>query len=238
MTKLFVFLKRRPRLSPDEFFRYWHDVHAPLLLEDPDFARRARGYVLNVAIPGAQVPGLELSDFDGVAEVWFDGLDELLAAVGSAGHRSAGRSSAERFVDPGRSLRLVAEDAVQFDRGFGRVKFIGLSRRHPAMSHEEWCRYWVDVHGPLAHGVPEFTRYYGRYVHNYVVPLDDERFAKPGEYDGIVEEWLDSVEDMATCLAEPKYLEIVRPDEVKFVDFGRSHLLLTEEHVVLDQAAR
>jgi hypothetical protein len=40
---------------------------------------------------------------------------------------------------------------------------------------------------------------------------------------------------MGRCLAEPAYLEHVRPDEVKFVDFARSHLMLAEEHVIYDR---
>jgi uncharacterized protein (TIGR02118 family) len=234
MIKLFAFLKRKRELSREDFFRYWRDVHAPLLIEDEEFMRHARRYVLNLAVSGEGVPVMTFSDFDGVAEVWFDSLDELLAAVRSPGYEETSASSTGRFVDRGSAIRLAAEESVQFDRGFGKVKFIGLSRRHSAMSHDEWCRYWIDVHGPLAHGIPEFTRYYGKYVHNYVVPLDDGWLDLQHEYDGIVEEWLESAEDMAKCLAEPNYLEFVRPDEVKFVDFERSHMVLAQEHVVYD----
>ena len=117
---------------------------------------------------------------------------------------------------------------MQFDRGGGKIKFIGLSRRSAEFAtREDWIRYWVDVHGPLAHGIPEFTRYYGRYVHNYVLPSDVGSRGRDPEYDGIVEEWLDSVEAFAQCLSEPKYLELVRPDELVFVDFARSHMLVT-----------
>jgi hypothetical protein len=70
-------------------------------------------------------------------------------------------------------------------------------------------------------------------VHNYVVPTDVASGGRHPEFDGIVEEWLESVEDFARCLAEPKYLELVRPDEIAFVDFSRSHMMVTEEHVVL-----
>ena len=234
MIKLFAFLKRKPGLTREEFFHYWRDVHAPLLLDDTAFVRYVRRCVLNLAISGSEVPVMTFSDFDGVAEVWFETLADLLEAVGTPGHQEVSASSTDRFVDRSSSIRLAAEESIQFDRGFGKVKFIGLSRRHPEWSHDEWCRYWIDVHGPLAHGIPEFTRYYGKYVHNYVLPLDDGWLDRQHEYDGIVEEWLESPGDMARCLAEPKYLEIVRPDEVKFVDFERSHMVLAEEHPVYD----
>jgi uncharacterized protein (TIGR02118 family) len=237
VIKLFAFLRRKPELTREEFFRYWRDVHAPLLLHDAELAGYVRRYVLNLAISGADVPVMTFSDFDGVAEVWFESLDDLRAAVGAPGHQRASASSSERFVDRDRSIRLAAKESIQFDRGFGQVKFIGLSRRPDGWSHDEWCRYWIDVHGPLAHGIPEFTRYYGRYVHNYVMALDDGWLDGQRDYDGIVEEWLETAADMARCLAEPKYLELVRPDEVKFVDFSRSHMVLAEEHLVYEAGA-
>ncbi len=234
MIKLFVFLKRAPTLSEDEFWTYWLDIHAPLVATASAFQHHARRYVVNRALPGAAIPELRLSDLDGAGELWFDDIDRLRAVVGDPAFSAPVEADVARFADPVRTIVLRCEESVQFDRGFGSVKFMGLSKRHPSMGHNEWCRYWIDVHGPLAHGIPEFTRYYGRYVHNYVIP-DDPAEADSLEFDGIVEEWLESPDDMAQCLAEPKYLEHVRPDELAFVDFSRSHMLLVEEHVIFDR---
>jgi hypothetical protein len=231
MIKAFLFLKRKPGLTHEEFRVQWRDVHAPIVMGGPGFERHVLRYVQSYAIPGAAVSELTVSDFDGLAELWFESRADLDALLADSGYAEAVRTSIERFADLESAIGLVAEESVQFDRGFGKMKFVGLSRRHPSMTHDEWCRYWIEVHGPLAHGVPEFTRYYGRYVHNYVLPEPGE----DPEFDGIVEEWLESVDAMAECLSEPKYLEIVRPDELKFVDFARSHMLLTEEHVLYDR---
>ncbi len=238
MIKLFVFLKRKPGLTHAEFSTYWEQTHGSLVARVPEFSSRIRCYVQNHAILDADVPGLELSDFDGATELWVDSLEDLTAALAEPRYLAAIEPSAERFMDPGSVIRVVAEEAVQFDRGFGNVKFMGLSRRHPSMTHDEWVRYWIDVHGPMAHGIPEFTRYYGKYVHNYALPLGLDPPGEPQEFDGIVEEWVESVEDMAQCLREPGYLEVVGPDEVKFVDFARSHMLLTEERVIFDTRER
>lgn len=235
MFKLFAFLKRKPELDDDEFWSYWFDVHAPFVASAPAFQRHARRYVVNRALPGAAISELTLSDLDGAGELWFETLDDLMATVGDPAFSTPVEADVAKFADPARTILLACEESTQFDRGFGKVKFIGLSRRHASFGHAEWCRYWIDVHGPLAHGIPEFTRYYGKYVHNYVL-ADDPAAADALEFDGIVEEWLESAEAMAKCLAEPKYLEFVRPDEVKFVDFARSHMLLTEEHVIYDVA--
>jgi uncharacterized protein (TIGR02118 family) len=231
VIKLFVFVRRKAGLTAEEFGRAWYEEHAPLTLAAPGFRRRVRRYVQNHPIRDADVPGLTLSDFDGVAELWLDSVDDLRAALADPETEHV-EARVERFVDTKSALRLVAEESEQFDRGFGSVKFIGLSRRHARMSHDEWRRYWIEVHGPLAHGIPEFTQYYGRYVHNYVLPGVD---GQEPEYDGIVEEWLESVDAFARCLSEPRYLEHVRPDELAFVDFARSHLLLAEERLIYER---
>jgi hypothetical protein len=234
VIKLFSFVRRSPPLKRADFAAAWLEEHGPVVADAPGLAGRLRRYLQSHAIPGAHVPELTFSEFDCVDTLAFDTVGDLTAALGGAGALARIDESAARFVDPARTIHLVAEESPQWDRGFGRVKFVGLSRRHPSLTHEEWCRYWVEVHGPLAHGVPEFTRYYGRYVHNYVLPHALASGGRAPEFDGIVEEWLESAEDMAACLAEPEYLRVVRPDEVRFVDFARSHMMLTEEHVVVD----
>ncbi len=216
MIKLFDFVRRAPSLSQDEFRRAW-------LARGAGAKQRGHRYVQNHAIPGAAVPEVTVSDFDCADEYWFVSLDEL----------TVGALDADGLIDPGSTISLVAEESIQFDRGTGKVKFIGLSRRSAEFAtREDWIRYWIDVHGPLAHDIPEFTRYYDKYVHNYVVPNELASGGHEPFFDGIVEEWLESIDDFVACLSEPKYLEIVRPDEVKFVDFSRSHMMLTEEHVL------
>jgi hypothetical protein len=233
VIKLFSFLQRRPELTHEEFRDMW-SAFGERLLDVPELDTLVRRYVQNRAIQGAAVPELTLSGFDGAGELWFDSLDDLEAAVRLPGYRAAIASDGARFADPVRAIRLAAEESPQFDRGFGEVKFIGLSKRSAEFTtREDWIRYWIDIHGPLAHGIPEFTRYYGKYVHNYVLPSDAGSGGQTPEYDGIVEEWLESVEDFGRCLAEPTYLEFVRPDEIKFVDFAGSHMMVAEEHVVL-----
>ncbi|HEY1776934.1 MAG TPA: EthD domain-containing protein [Solirubrobacteraceae bacterium] len=187
-----------------------------------DLGRLVERAVENRMIPGAAVPHMALADIDIVWELWLGGREAVEAVLPDARWR-------ERLED---CVVVAAEESVQFDHGGGAVKFMALSRRSQRFAtRAEWIRYWIEVHGPLAYGIPEFARYYGRYVHNYVVPVA----GLDSPFDGIVEEWVESVEAFGRCLAEPKYLELVAPDEQHFVDFSRSLVFLVEERT-LDNA--
>ena len=48
-------------------------------------------------------------------------------------------------------------------------------------------------------------------------------------FDGIAELWFDSVEDIGKAFSHPRYLKIIRPDELKFVDFASSRVFIVED---------
>lgn len=222
MIKVFEFLVRRPELGHDEFVERWAR-EAPTIVET--LGEHLAGYVQNRAVLEPGIPVFPVADFDGVDELWFDSPAAAAAALQL-------RPGFETIADPARSILVAAESAIQFDYGWGGVKFIGLSRRNRSLSHDEWVRYWIEVHGPLAYSVPEFARYYGKYVHNYLLQEPLGPVEPKSEFDGIVEEWLESTEAFARCLQEPRYLQVVRPDEQRFVDLEGSRFVIAEEHVV------
>jgi uncharacterized protein (TIGR02118 family) len=110
------------------------------------------------------------------------------------------------------------------------IKVSVLLKRKPGMSVEEFHRYWKDVHAPLLLSVPELTPYIRKYVQCHAVA---ETFSgTPGEaspYDGIAELWGDSLDDVRRALVEPRYQEVVRPDELKFLDLPNCVFMVTEE---------
>ncbi len=111
------------------------------------------------------------------------------------------------------------------------VKFVACARRKAGMTTAEFQDYWKNRHGPLVRSVPEFWGYVRRYVQGHTLsdpvpgfpPQDDAPF------DGIAELWFDSVEDIGRAFSHPRYLELIRPDELKFVDFASSRVFIVED---------
>ena len=110
------------------------------------------------------------------------------------------------------------------------VKVQVMLKRKPTMGVQEFHRYWKDVHGPLVLGVPELMRHFRRYVQSHAIDAGlSDTPGGSGPYDGVAELWADNLEEVRKAFAEPRYLEIVRPDEHKFLDLANCVFMVTEE---------
>jgi uncharacterized protein (TIGR02118 family) len=112
------------------------------------------------------------------------------------------------------------------------VKLIICATRRSDISREEFDSYWREKHGPLVKSVAEFTRHVRKYVQCHLVEVTAP-FGIAGDYDGVAELWFDSVAEAAEAFSEPKYLEIIRSDELKFVDPQKCISFVTEELQVI-----
>ena len=121
MIKLVFCLRRRPELSREEFQRYWREQHAPLVRRHAETLRirryvqtHARETSLDGVLAGSR--GSEPAAYDGVAELWWDSFEDLVAAFSTEAGRAAAAELLEdeqRFIDLPRSpLWLGEEHAV------------------------------------------------------------------------------------------------------------------------------
>ena len=112
------------------------------------------------------------------------------------------------------------------------VKIIVCVVRKPGMGHEEFDRHWRNQHAAVIKSVPEFTRHVRRYVQCHLT-ASDTPFLAAGPYDGVAELWFDDQAAMDAAFTEPRYLEVIRADELKFVDMERTVSLVTDELEVI-----
>jgi len=123
MIKLVFSLRRREDMTREEFQRYWREEHAPLVKRHAE-ALRIRRYVqthaqatdLDAALSGSR--GSEAGLYDGVAELWWDSLEDLLAAFTSQEGQLAGAELLEderRFIDLPHSPIWLGEENIVID---------------------------------------------------------------------------------------------------------------------------
>lgn len=124
MIKLVFCLRRLPHLSLAEFQTYWLETHGPLVRNHAE-ALRIRRYVqthtqdnpqVNQAIAvsrGAPEP------YDGVAELWWDSMEDFVAPGATPEGREAARQLLEderRFIDHARSPLWISEEHTIAER--------------------------------------------------------------------------------------------------------------------------
>jgi uncharacterized protein (TIGR02118 family) len=117
MVKLVFCARRLPELSRREFQRYWRDTHGPLVRGYAPLLG-IRRYVQTHTADDPVNDALRASrggpePFDGVAELWWDSIDELRRGATSEEGRKAGEAllaDERRFIDLGRSPLWIAEE--------------------------------------------------------------------------------------------------------------------------------
>lgn len=120
MIKLVFTVRRREGMTREAFQRYWREEHAPLVRRHAKTLRisryvqtHARDTDLDAALSGSR--GSEPRFYDGVAELWWESIDDLIAASTSEDGRLAGEALLEdeqRFIDLPNSPVWLGEENV------------------------------------------------------------------------------------------------------------------------------
>lgn len=124
MLKLTFCLTRKPGMTREAFQEYWFNNHAPLVAKHRE-ALKIRRYVqlhtgdfaMTDAIRAARSGSVEAAPavYDGVAQLWWDSLDDLMTDTPEA--REAGRALLEdeaKFIDFSKSPLWFGEEKVIF----------------------------------------------------------------------------------------------------------------------------
>lgn len=103
MVKLVYCITKKKSLTDEEFFRYWRNVHGPIGARIPHLRRLVQSR--RITIPGDKLqPG-----YDGMAELWFDTIEDLLAARQSPEWKASSDDEAN-FIDHTKVANFVTEE--------------------------------------------------------------------------------------------------------------------------------
>lgn len=117
MVRMLFCLRRLPGLTQEEFQHYWRNTHAPLVREAAP-ALRIRRYIQNHSFSDPRIaPAIAarqcgVEPFDGVAELWWDSVEDIIAAGATPEGRAAGRrllADEANFIDAAGSALFYAE---------------------------------------------------------------------------------------------------------------------------------
>lgn len=135
MIKLTFCLHRLPALTREAFQAYWYEKHAPLVARHAATLRirryvqtRALSTPFNDALRASR--GVTAEAYDGIAELWWDSLDDILATAGDEAARAAGIELLEderKFIDLARSPLWMNEERVVVGQAQPQGQWIGMA---------------------------------------------------------------------------------------------------------------
>jgi uncharacterized protein (TIGR02118 family) len=102
---LLSFIRRKAGSDRAAFSARWRDGHAPLLLQVPAADRLVRSYRQNHLFIDPP-PGY---DFDGVAELWFDSVEDALTLLADPAYRERIDGDLAAFTEPAAAVTLLIE---------------------------------------------------------------------------------------------------------------------------------
>ena len=126
MIKLTFCLTRLPNLTLSEFQDYWWNKHAPLVKSHRETLRIKRYVQMHSADPAfaealreARAGGLDRAPaiYDGVAQLWWESMEDIAAATATPEGMEAGRQLLEdeaKFIDFAKSPLWFGAEKVVF----------------------------------------------------------------------------------------------------------------------------
>ena len=122
MVKLVYCLRRLPNLSREEFQRYWREKHGPLVQKQKDTLNIRRYVQVHTSYDDRNEAMRSRANrpepYDGVAELWWDGVEEFLPEKPTPEQQRSQEALAEdeqRFIDWSRSPVWLGKERVFVD---------------------------------------------------------------------------------------------------------------------------
>jgi uncharacterized protein (TIGR02118 family) len=115
MIKIVRFVKKRPDLTMEEFKQYWLTKHSEL---EKIVVQKTPVRKITASFATGELKGGKELPFDGLAELYFDSVDDMQAFYASEFHKTGVmRKDEENFVDmTADPIRVVTEEYVAAEK--------------------------------------------------------------------------------------------------------------------------
>jgi uncharacterized protein (TIGR02118 family) len=105
MIKVVYCITKKRGLNDEDFFRYWKTVHGPIGARIPGLRKLVQSHCLRLSGDKRR------ADYDGMAELWFDDVNALLAARKSPEWK-ASTEDEDNFIDHNKVAYFISEEHV------------------------------------------------------------------------------------------------------------------------------
>jgi ribosomal protein L19E len=237
VIKLICFLKRNPKLTRAEFHDHWTNVHGPLFANTPELSRYVARYEQNPRTAGdykrdPETLPFDEQGFDGVTVMWYESMEQFYAMVEDPVYQAKVVPDEAHLLGAQPTDWIIAgEENVIIDKPNARkqasVKLICLLRRNAALGLETYRQHWLEHHGGLFQDVSNLNKDIGAYDQNCRLDVDYD-IGPDRNYDGVTEQWFESLDRFHQSLSEPEQATMVEPDVAYMLDPTGTHLVMSD----------
>jgi EthD domain len=111
------------------------------------------------------------------------------------------------------------------------VTLLCFLKRKDGTTHDEFVDHWHNRHGPLLRSTESMARHIVRYE-QHSPSTDAEGFGTEG-FDGMTLMSFRSMDGFKAFLDEPDYMELIYPDEDRFLDRHALVWMVADDPVVV-----
>jgi hypothetical protein len=120
------------------------------------------------------------------------------------------------------------------------IKLIEVIGRRADLTHEYFLKHLSTTHLEVVDRVPEFRNRVRQYVQNHLFVDPSELTRIRGlpvstNADALIEVWWEGFSDILEAFQEPRYFEIIRPDELEFGDVPGAWGVVTRDSLVTER---
>ncbi len=101
------------------------------------------------------------------------------------------------------------------------IKMFAILKRRDGMTHDEFVKYWLEVHAPIAKSMPGLRK--------YVCSVTLTRPGREPELDGVAELWFDDFDSMRKSWSSPAG-QATTKDTENFA--GKPTVIYASEHSI------
>lgn len=244
MIKLICFLKRNPTLTRAQFHDHWAKVHGPIFSDTPALRKYVARYEQNPRSEGDYLRDPETlpyqeQGFDGVTVMWYQSIEAFQAMVEDPVYQDKVVPDEQHLLGDQPTTWIIAGDEYSIvDKPNGRTdataKLLCLLRRNSALDLETYRKHWLEHHGGLFQDQPNLNKDILAYDQNRRLDIDYE-IGPDRDFDGVTEQWFESLERFHQSLGEPEQKTLVEPDVAYMLDPAGTHLVMSDmPRVVID----
>jgi uncharacterized protein (TIGR02118 family) len=225
-VKYYSLLKKREDLDLEEFSKYWHEIHAQIVIKTLQLTSYVQNHQIKMEI--SRLPQL---GFDGVAEAVATDLETALAFRSSDAYREGICKDEPNFLKEQPVVLFAHEHVIipgpHIEQDTSVVKLMTFFHRKPGMPFDEFYDYWLNMHAPLVHRTPGLIRY----VQNHVLPETVTKL-KP-IFDGVAELSWPDMASLQNAMNSPELAKEQMKDSVNFADAATpKHMLCREIRII------